>query len=203
VTLSMGLFALATLVLTHYAIAGNGARVPVRVGSGVVWLTILLASLLGLARLFAAERDEGLLDALLLAPTSRTAIWLSKALALAALLVVLEVVLVPLHWLFFYADAREATPALLPYLLALLLADVGLAAVGSLVAALASAARQREVLLPVLFLPVATPLLLLGVDVTIAAAEGSGTLRQLGSICLYDTFLGVLAWGAYEHVITE
>src|SRR5262249_2191524 len=105
VTLAMTLFALATLVLTHYAIAGTSAHVPVRVGSGVVWLAILLASLLGLQRLFAAERDEGLLDALLLAPVSRSAIWLSKALALAALLVVLEVVLVPLHWLFFYADA--------------------------------------------------------------------------------------------------
>src|SRR4051794_8570414 len=199
----MALFAFATLVLAHYAVAGNGSRVPVRLGTGLLWLSILLASLLGLARLFAAERDEGLLDALLLAPIDRGAIWLSKAIALGVLLVVLELVLVPLHWLFFFADAREGTPPLVPYLAALLLADVGLAAVGSLVATLASAARQREVLLPVLFLPVATPLLLLGADVTIAAAEGAGTLRQLGSICLYDTFLGVLAWGAYEHVITE
>jgi heme exporter protein B len=199
----MALFAFATLVLARYAVAGNGPSIPVTLASGLLWLSILLASLLGLARLFAAERDEGLLDALLLAPVERGALWLSKAIALCVLLVVLEIVLVPLHWLFFYADAREATPRLLPYLSALLLADVGIAVVGSLIAALASAARQREVLLPLLFLPVATPLLLLGADVTIAAAQGSGTLGQLATIGLYDAFLGVLAWGAYEHVITE
>jgi heme exporter protein B len=199
----MALFAFATLVLAHYAVAGNGSRVPVRLGTGLLWLSILLASLLGLARLFAAERDEGLLDALLLAPIDRGAIWLSKVIGLTVLLVVLELVLVPLHWLFFFADAREGTPAFVPLVLALLLADIGVAVVGSLVAALASAARQREVLLPLLFLPVATPLLILGADVTIASAEGTSWLRQLGSIALYDTFLGVLAWGAYEHVITE
>jgi heme exporter protein B len=203
VALSMALFSLAGLVLFHFAIAGGGAGTSPRVTGGLLWITVLLASLLALGRIFAAERDEDLLDALLLAPVDRVSIWLSKAIALTALLVALEVVLLPLFWLFFYADAREATPQVGVLVAALLLADVGIAVVGALVASLASAARQREVLLPLLFLPVATPLLIAGVSLTTAAAEGGGTARYLGFLALYDSLFAVLAWGAYEHVITE
>jgi ABC-type transport system involved in cytochrome c biogenesis permease component len=119
------------------------------------------------------------------------------------ILAALEVVLVPLFWLFFYADAREPTPGIGVLVAGLLLVDVGLAATGALVASLASAARQREVLLPVLFLPVATPLLIAAVGLTVAAAEGGGLARYLGFLALYDSLFAVLAWGAYEHVITE
>jgi heme exporter protein B len=202
-TLSMALFSLAALVLFHFALAGGGEPTSPRVAGGLLWTTVLLAAILALNRIFAAERDEDLLDGLLLAPLDRTAIWLSKALALLALLVAVEAVLVPLFWLFFYADANQPVPRLVPLLSGLVLADVGIACVGALVASLASAARQREVLLPVLFLPVATPLLIVGVALTTAAADGHGVARYLGFLALYDSLFAVLAWGAYEHVITE
>jgi heme exporter protein B len=202
-SLSLALFVLATLVLFQYAVAREDATVSPRVAGGLLWVSVLLAALLALNRSFAAERDEGLLDGLLLAPVDRGAIWLSKAIVLALLLAALEVVAQPLFWLIFYATAQEPTPALAPLLATLVLADVGLAFVGSLVASLASAARQREVLLPVLFLPVAIPLLIAAVGATLASAEGDGVARYLGLIGLYDSLFAVLAWGAYEHVITE
>ena len=200
-TLAMALFSLAVLVVFHFALGAQQAS-P-RVTSGLLWVTVLLASLLALQRIFAAERDEDLLDGLLLAPLDRTAIWLSKAIALAVLLAALELVLVPLFWLFFYADAHEATPGIGLLVVGLVLVDLGLAGVGALVATLASAARQREVLLPVLFLPVSLPLLIAAVGLTVAAADGSGVARYLGLMALYDSLFAVLAWGAYEHVITE
>lgn len=202
-TLALALFVLGALVLFHFAVAGTTAAHAPRVAAGLLWVAVLLGAVLALDRAFAAERDEGLLDALVLAPVSRPAIWLGKALTLVAFLLVLEVVAVPLTWLLFLAGHRHSAAGAAGIVAALLLADAGIACVGSLVASLASAARQREVLLPLLFLPVATPLLLLGLGATVAAQDGSGTARYLGLIALYDAVFALLAWGAYESVITE
>ncbi len=133
----VGLFSLASLVVLHFAIAGDGRQISAGLAGGVLWVVLLLGGALALSRAFAAERDAGMLDALLLTPIDRGAIWLSKTLALVALLVLVEVVVVPLHWLFFYSQAALA-PSVWALVTALALADVGLAAVGALVAALAS-----------------------------------------------------------------
>ena len=88
------------------------------------------------------------------------------------LLAALEVVLVPLFWLLFVAGRRRPGPSLPVLIAALALANVGLGGVGALLATLASAARQREVLLPVLFLPAVMPLMIAGVSASIASADG-------------------------------
>jgi heme exporter protein B len=202
-TLALALFVLGALVLFHFALAGTTAAHEPRVASGLLWVAVLLGAVLALDRAFAAERDDGLLDALVLAPVPRPAIWLGKALTLATFLLVLEVVAVPLTWLLFLAGHAHSTAGAAGIIAALLLADVGIACVGSLVASLASAARQREVLLPLVFLPVATPVLILGLAATRAAQDGSGAGRYLALIALYDAVFALLAWGAYESVITE
>ena len=143
---------------------------PVALTVGSLWVTLLLATLLAVARVFNAERDEGLLDALVLAPIPRTAIWAAKAIAIAALLVLMEVVAVPLSYLFLPADAP--VPRFGTLLLALLAGNIGLAALGSLVAAVASAVRGREVMVPLLFLPAAVPLLIAALACSVHAADG-------------------------------
>jgi heme exporter protein B len=202
VSLAMALFSAATLVLFHFAVSNSPGGIRPAVACGLLWTAALLASLLALARLLAPERDEGLLDALLLAPLDRTAIWLGKAAALLALLVVLDVFLLPLFWLLFL-DGERGAPSVATLAALLALADVGLAAVGALVATLASATRSRELLLPLLFLPVATPLVILATTASAAAARGGSTGRYLALIAAYDLLFGVLAWGAFEHVVTE
>jgi heme exporter protein B len=193
----VGLFSLAALLALHFAVAGDGRQVSAGLAGGV-----LLAATLALSRAFSAERDAGIIDALLLMPVSRGAIWLSKALALGAMLVLVEVVVVPLHWLFFYT-AASGTPPLWALLAGLALADLGLASVGALVAALASPARLREVLLPVLFLPIATPALIAGIEVTKNAAEGGAVARYLALLALYDAIFVIIAWGTTEFVLTD
>ncbi len=131
---------------------------PVALTIGSLWVTLLLATLLAVARVFNAERDEGLLDALVLAPIPRTAIWAAKAIAISALLVLMEIVAVPLSYLFLPADAP--VPQLGPLLVSLVAGNIGLAALGSLVASVASAVRGREVMVPLLYLPAAVPLLI-------------------------------------------
>ena len=101
--LAMGLFAAVAEVVLHYG--ADIARPPVALTVGSLWVTLLLATLLAVARVFNAERDEGLLDALVLAPIPRTAIWAAKAISIAALLVLMEIVAVPLSYLFLPADA--------------------------------------------------------------------------------------------------
>jgi heme exporter protein B len=198
----VGLFSLASLVLLHFAVAGDGRTLSGGLAGGVLWVVLLLGATLALSRAFAAERDAGILDALLLSPVGRGSIWLSKALSLGVLLVIIEVAVVPLHWLFFFSQA-DRTPPLWAVVAPLALADIGLAAVGALVAALASPARLREVLLPVMFLPIATPALIMGIEVTKNAAEGGPVARYLGLLGVYDAIFAIIAWGATEFVLTD
>ena len=124
--LAMGLFAAVAQVVLHYG--ADIARPPVAVTVRSPWVTLLLATLLAVARVFNAERDEGLLDALVLAPIPRTAIWAAKAIGIGALLVLMEAGSVPLAYLLLQADAP--VQHIVTLLLALLAGDVGLAALG-------------------------------------------------------------------------
>ena len=195
--LAMGLFAAVAQVVLHYG--ADIARPPVALTVGSLWVTLLLATLL--ARVFNAERDEGLLDALVLAPIPRTSIWAAKAIGIAALLVLMEAVAVPLSYLFLPADAP--VPHVGTLLLALVAGNVGLAALGSLVAAVASAVRGREVMVPLLFLPAAVPLLIAALACSVHASSGESVVRPLALVLLYDAIVGLLAYAVCEHALTD
>jgi heme exporter protein B len=197
--LAMALFAAVAQVILHY-----GADIetpPVAVTVGALWVTLLLATLLAVARVFNAERDEGLLDALVLAPIPRPAIWAAKAIAIGVLLLLMEVVAVPLTYLFLPADAPS--PHFGTLVLALLAGDVGLAALGALVAAVASAVRGREVMVPLLFLPAAVPLLVAALACSVRVADGQSVVRPLGLVLLYDAIVGLLAFAVCEYALTD
>src|SRR4030095_14911848 len=122
---------------------------------GLLWVAILFTALLGLGRAFVAEREQGLLDGLVLAPVDRSAIWLAKGIATFAFLPVADIVARPAFALFF-SPVGWSTVA------GVLLADLGICAVGTLLAAMAAAGRARELLLPLLFLPLPLPIALRG-----------------------------------------
>ena len=120
------------------------------------------------------------------------AIWLGKSLSVLGLLVIAEAVALPAFALFF-------APVDATLIAAVLLADVGLAAVGTLLAAMAAASRARELLLPLLFLPLVIPLVVGGVGATVAAEPA----RYLGFLVLYDALFAILSWATFEYVVTE
>jgi len=186
---SMLLFVIAMLVAFRFALTDEGAEAA----DGLLWVAIVFTALLGLGRAFVAEREQGLLDGLVLAPCDRSAIWLGKLLATLAFLVAAEVIALPAFALFFDSLLDGGT------LLAVLLADIGICAVGTLLAAMAVAGRARELLLPLLFLPLAIPIVVGGVGATVAADPG----RYLGFLALYDIIFAILAWGTFEYVVTE
>lgn len=186
---AMLLFVLSTLVVFHFALPeGTGADASY----GLLWVAIVFTALLGLARAWVPEQEHGVLDGLLLAPSDRSAIWLGKTLATLAFLVAAQVVALPAFVLFF-------APLDLTALAGVLLADIGICAVGSLMAAMAAASRSREVLLPVLVLPLTIPLIVGGVGAAISP-EGE---RYLLLLALYDGVFAVLSWASFEYVVTE
>ncbi|MGL6280046.1 MAG: heme exporter protein CcmB [Gaiella sp.] len=186
---AMALFVLATLVVFHFALpqgAGDEAAY------GLLWVAIVFTALLGLARAWVPEREGGALDGLVLAPCDRSAIWLGKSLAALAFLGAAELVALPAFALLF-APLDAAAVA------GVVLASVGICAVGSLVSAMATAARGREVILPLLFLPLAIPLVVGGVGASISPEPGT----YLAFLGLYDAVFAILSWAAFEYVVTE
>jgi heme exporter protein B len=186
---AMLLFVVATFVVFHYAIPGDSSELA---ASGLLWVAILFTALLGLGRAFIPEREQRVLDGLVLAPCDRSAIWVAKTLATLAFLVAAEVVALPLFAVFFHG-VSGATIA------AVALADVGICAVGTLVGATATAGRARELLLPLLFLPLAIPIVIGGVGASVVAQPG----RYLALLALYDTIFALVCWASFEYVVAE
>jgi heme exporter protein B len=186
---AMLLFVVSALVVFNFSLPAGSSRLA---AYGLLWVAIIFTALLGLARAFAAEREQRLLDGLVLAPCDRSAIWLGKVISVFALLLVAEAVALPAFALFF-------APVDLSLVAGLLLADVGLAAVGTLLAAMAAASRARELLLPLLLLPLVIPLVVGGVGASVAADPG----RYLAFLGLYDLVFAILSWASFEYVVTE
>jgi heme exporter protein B len=187
--LSMVLFVVATLVVFSFSLPADTVA---EASYGLLWVALLFTAILGLTRAFAAEREQRVLDGLVLAPCDRSAIWLGKALAVVTFLVLAEVVALPAFALFFEPVTWELVAAVA-------LADVGLAAVGTLLAAMAAASRARELLLPLLLLPLAIPIVVGGVGASISDDPG----RFLGFLALYDLIFAILSWASFEYVVTE
>ncbi|MEX0675369.1 MAG: heme exporter protein CcmB [Gaiellaceae bacterium] len=185
---AMVLFVVAVFVAFRFALPEEQEGAA----GGLLWVAIVLTALLGLVRAFVPEREQGVLDALVLAPCDRSAIWLGKALSVLAFLLIAEAAALPLFAVFF-EPVDAATVG------AVLLADVGLCGVGALLAAMAVAGRAREVLLPLLFLPLAIPVVIGGVGATVT----DDPARYLGFLALYDAIFAILAWATFEYVVTE
>jgi len=156
---ALGFFAILLLFLFYFALPG------------LFWLAFILAGVLGLGRAFALERENDCLDGLILAPADKGAIYLGKLAGTTALMLAMEVVFVTATGIFYNLDIWAAVPRLL---LVALAGTVGFAAMGTLFAAMTAHLRSREVLLPVLLLPLAVPVLLAAVKLTDLALAGEG-----------------------------
>jgi heme exporter protein B len=132
------------------------------------------------------------MDGLALATPDRSAIWFGKSLSILAFLGLAEAVALPAYALFFQGIGWEL-------LAAVVLADIGIAAVGTLLSAMAAASRARELLLPLLFLPLGIPIIVGGVGATVADEPG----RYLAFLGLYDLVFAILSWASFEYVVAE
>jgi heme exporter protein B len=184
---AMVLFAVTTFVIFRFGL--DRTALSGSLASGVLWATLLFAAVLGINRLFVSERDEGGFEAIRLAPIDRTSLLAAKSASLLIYMLALELVTVPIFALFFLDSAA----ALGPLLLVLVLADIGLAATGTLISSMAVNSRARDLLVPLLLLPLVVPLM-------IAATGASEHLLETGGPAYdrFGTWLAVL--GLYDLV---
>lgn len=185
---AMLLFVLAALVVFHFALPEGSGEVA---GQGLLWVAIVFTALLALTRAFVPEREQGLLDALVLAPCDRSAIWLAKSLAVLAFLGIAELIALPAFSAFF-SPVDGVTVA------AVVLADLGICGVGTLVGAMGAAGRARELLVPLLFLPLAIPVVVGGVGASV-----TGEPRYLAFLGLYDAIFLLVSWASFDYVVAE
>jgi heme exporter protein B len=197
-------FAVSCILIFAFALVREG-RPPEDGAAGLLWIAIAFAGTLALGRTFERERQSETLRALLLAPTARPAVYVGKLLGIVALLLGVEVILVPLVALLFQARGLLAHPF---WLAAFLVAGtVGFSAVGTLFAAMLIRARSRDVLLPVLLYPVIVPVMIAGVRGTAALLQpeiDEGILRfWLALIGMFDVVFVTLALWTFEPVMTD
>jgi heme exporter protein B len=200
---AMALFSVGAFVLFHFGLHRN--EIDGALAAGVMWVTLLFASVLGVNRLFVGEREGAAIDGILLAPIDRTAVYLAKATALFLYLVLLELVAVPAFALLLLGtDVGGALPELLAVLL---VADLGLAAVGALVAGLAVEARSRDVVVPLLLLPLLVPLLIAAARATEPLFEDPASAHDLGKWlgfgALYDTVFLLIAVAVFDYLLDD
>ena len=200
---AMVLFSLGTFVLFHFAL--DEAEVSGNLASGILWVTLLFAAVLGINRLFVSEREEGGFDGFLLAPVDRTSLFVAKALVLFAFLAAVEVFVIAAFAILLLGPSPW--PPLPELALILLLADIGIAVVGTLVAAIAVQTRARDLLVPLIALPLSVPLVIAGARATapLLAEGGAGALeaRWLLTLGLYDLVFGLLAYAIFDFLLED
>jgi heme exporter protein B len=205
-----------TLALAFTLPGGQGlarpARLPadlsglVSVGdviAGFLWVTVLFAGLIGFARTFEVDREEGAVDALLLAPVDRSALFAAKAAANLVFVTLLEALLVPAFALLFSIPAGTSWGALV---LVLLLADAGFAAIGTLFSSLSAQTRSSELILPVLALPALVPVFIAAVELTARIFLGFPATAVAGTgwfvlLCAFDVIFLVVGALAFEYTL--
>jgi heme exporter protein B len=185
-----------TLLIAFGFAFGPGRDVLQRTAPGLLWMAVLFSSVLAARRAYQIETEDGALEGLLLASIDPAAIFLGKALAVIAQMLVLEAVILLLVVVLF--DLSLGAPLVVAA--AFGLGTVGLAAVGSLFGIVAESARSREAVLPLLTLPLATPILIAGVRATDLAAGGraSDAASWLGLLAAFDVVflsMGILVFG--------
>jgi heme exporter protein B len=200
---AMVLFSVATFVIFHFAL--NRATIAGQLAAGILTGTLLFASMLAINRLFVAEREQGGFDGFLLAPVDRSSLLVAKALALLTFTVVLEVIAVPAFALLLLGPSIG--PPLGGLVVLLALADVALAVIGTLVSAIAIHTRARDLIGPVIGLPLLIPAL-------IATARGAGPLlavhgasfpqgKWLAILALYDLVFALLAYAVFDFLLED
>ena len=194
---ALGQFVVLALVIANFGFQIDSRNAAV-IAPGVLWLALVFAGLVAFGRAFAAEREQASLEAMLLTPASPAAIFAGKAIAAGLLLIACEAILLPALALFF---GTPLNPALV---VAVLVATVGMAALGCLFAAIVARVRSREVLLPLLTLPLWIPFIVAGGQAVQVAMGASGNYNQALALLIdFDILFVVLTSLAARFVLDD
>ncbi len=204
---AMALFSVGVFVAFRFGLQDGSVAGPL--AAGILLVTTLLAALLGIGRLWAAEEEEGGLDGFRLTPAPASALVAAKALALWSFLLALHLIAVPVFAFLLLADglAADAIPRLIG---AILLLDLGVACAGTLVGAVAAAARSRELLVPLMAVPLLIPLVAIASEVLGPLLQGSASGSGLDvegrwwlALALYDGVFLLVCWSVADGIVED
>jgi heme exporter protein B len=195
-------FAAVVLLLFGFALGPDAQRLA-DAAPGLLWLALVFAGVLAVNRLHLLETDDGALEQLALYPITRRAIYAGKAVGGFVVMLVLGLIVLGAVGILFAVDVAGA---LLPLLVTVVLGAVGIAAVGTFYAGVTVRLRAREVMLPLLMLPVLAPLLLGAVKATAAALSGD-PFGELGAwlqlLVAYDVIMLVAGAATYGYLLED
>jgi heme exporter protein B len=199
---AMALFAATTFVLFRFGL--DRQQLEGSLAAGVLLATILFAAILAINRVFVAEREQGGFDAIRLAPVDAGSLFAAKVTVLLVYLLALEVIALPLFGIFFL----DEWGGLLPLAGVLALADLGLATIGALVSAIAVNSRARDLIAPLLLLPLLVPVMIAaaGAAEPLLAAGGpssEGLGKWMAVLALYDLVFAAVGYAVYEFLLED
>ena len=199
---AMALFAITIFVVFRFGL--DRTSLEGSLAAGVLLVTVLFAGLLAINRLFVAERDEGGFDAMRLAPIDMSALFAAKVAALFLYLLALELVALPVFAAFFLDDAEGLVP--LAGILCLL--NLGLATTGALVSTVGAHSRARDLLTPLVLLPLLVPLMIAAggaADPLLAAGgpEYDAVWKWVGTLALYDLTFLLVGYAVYDFLVED
>ena len=195
---AMVLFAVTTFIIFRYGL--DRTTLSGSLAGGVLWTTILL----GINRIFVSEQEEGGFDAFRLAPVDRTVLFTAKAAALFIYLSVLELIVVPTFAIFFLNSAS----GLLPLILVLAGANLGICALGTLISSMAVNSRARDLLVPLLLLPLVVPLMIAATSASAPLLDAAGpSYDRFGTwllvMGLYDGIFCLVGYAVFDFLLED
>lgn len=197
---SMLVFSLMAVFIFSIALDLSASN-PIDTTPGLLWVTIAFAGTLGLNRSLAQEQENRCIDGLLLAPMDRSAIFFGKALGNLLFMSVVELVVVPVFAVLFNVPLLRGS-----VLLVIVLGTVGYAAVGTLFSTMAVNTRAREVMLPILLLPVSVPVFISAVNATggfLAGDPVGDVVDWLQMLVAYDAIIIAISFMTFDFVVEE
>jgi heme exporter protein B len=194
---SVFVFALLVVVIFNFALEPGTQNIEV-VAPGILWTAFAFAGILALNRIFVREKDRGCLDGLMLCPVEREVIYVGKMLGSFIFMLAVEVIILPIFC--FLLDVPLSTiPQLI---LVTVLATIGFVAVGTLFSAIAVNTKAREVMLPVLFLPMVMPVIIAAVESSaLVLSDAPLSWDWLGIIIAFDVIFVVISAFVFEFTL--
>jgi len=199
---SMAFFGALVLVMLNIA-TGVGKKLDAETGAGIMWVAIIFSSVLGLGRVFAREKENGCISALLISPAASTDIYFAKTLMNFTLMVLAECVLVPVFFVLFGDHISGSPWQLVPVLL---LVNLGFSVLGTLISAISAGTRRNEVLLPILLFPLLLPLTALAVKATtaiFASKPFADIMNQLEPMAAFCAIFAIAGYLLFPYAVRE
>jgi len=197
---SVLVFTLLVIVIFNFAFGTNQTTLNL-VAPGILWVTFTFAGVLSLNRAFVPEKEQGCLEGLMVCPVSREVIYVGKMLGSLLFMLIIEAIALPIFAFLFNLPVLS-----LQIVVITVLATIGFVIVGTLFSALAVNTKAREMVLPILFLPVVIPIIISAVLATGTALAG-GSWSELASgiqiIAVFDVIFLVVSLLVFPFVIEE